>query len=61
MDGDGKSLRETRAIAEKKYENLELHVAQLNKMRRRLKTLIDRSRKAKGAPCPIIAALNTDE
>jgi MerR family mercuric resistance operon transcriptional regulator len=58
---DGKSLKETRAIAENKYANLDLHMAQLNKMRRRLKTLIDRSYKTKSGPCPIIAALNTDE
>jgi MerR family transcriptional regulator, mercuric resistance operon regulatory protein len=58
---DGKSLRETRAIAQKKHENLELHIAQLNKMRRRLKTLIGRSLKMKSGPCPIITALNTDE
>jgi MerR family transcriptional regulator, mercuric resistance operon regulatory protein len=57
----GGSLRDTRAIAEKKYENLEIHIAQLNKMRRRLKTLIERSRKAKGGTDPIIEALNTDE
>lgn len=57
----GKSLRETRAIAERKYENLELHIAQLEKMRKRLKTLIERSKKAKGGGDPIIDALNTDE
>jgi MerR family mercuric resistance operon transcriptional regulator len=59
---DGQNLRETRLIAEKKYANLELHIAQLNKMRRKLKSLIDRSRKVKGrGACPIITALNTDE
>src|SRR6266702_487362 len=42
-NGDGKRLRETRAIAERKYANLELHIAQLEGMRKRLKALIDRS------------------
>ena len=59
--GDGRNLRETRAIAERKHENLELHIEQLNKMRKRLRMLIDRSRKAKGGADPIIDALNTDE
>jgi Predicted transcriptional regulators len=57
----GRNLRETRAIAERKYENLELHIAQLEMMRKRLKTLIERSKKAKGGGDPIIEALNTDE
>jgi len=57
----GRNLRETRAIAESKYENLERHIAQLEMMRKRLKTLIERSKKAKGGGDPIIEALNTDE
>lgn len=58
---DGQSVRETRLIAEKKYANLEMHIAQLNTMRRKLKSLIERSRKVKGrGPCPIIAALIAD-
>ncbi|MGZ5038551.1 MAG: MerR family transcriptional regulator [Usitatibacter sp.] len=59
--GDGRSLRETRAIAEKKYENLEIHIEQLNKMRKRLKALIERSRKSKGGDDPLIEALKKDE
>jgi MerR family mercuric resistance operon transcriptional regulator len=59
---DGGATRETRAIAENKYANLELHIDQLNKMRKKLKTLIDRSRKMKGrGPCPIIASLSTED
>ena len=55
---DGRSWRETRQMAEKKYASLNLHVAQLNKMRRGLKQLIEKSYKRRGRePCPIIAAL----
>ena len=36
---DGRSWRETRQIAEKKYAGLSLYVSQLNKMRRSLKKL----------------------
>ncbi|SRR5258707_523849 len=55
---DGRSWRETRQIAEKKYAGLSLYVNQLNKMRRGLKKLIEKSRKGKGrGRCPIIAAL----
>ena len=55
---DGANWRETRQIAEKKYAGLSLYVAQLNKMRRGLKKLIDKSRKGKGrGRCPIIEAL----
>jgi MerR family mercuric resistance operon transcriptional regulator len=60
-EGSG-GAREIRTIAEKKYANLELHIEQLNKMRRKLKSLIDRSRKAKGrGPDPIIEALNSGD
>ena len=56
----GSNLKATRVIAEKKYANLDLHIAQLTKMRRRLKSLIDKSRKAVKGPCPIIEALSAD-
>jgi MerR family mercuric resistance operon transcriptional regulator len=56
---DGRSSRETRALAERKHGVLETHIAHLQKMRRNLKALIAASRKAKGrGACPIIAALN---
>jgi MerR family mercuric resistance operon transcriptional regulator len=62
LAADGGGTREIRTIAEKKYANLELHIDQLNKMRRKLKSLIDRSRKAKGrGPDPIIEALNSGD
>ena len=55
---DGRSWRETRQIAEKKYAGLSLYVNQLNKMRRGLRKLIEKSRKGKGRGlCPIITAL----
>ena len=57
---DGRNLKATRLIAEKKHANLELHIAQLSHMRRRLKALIDKSRKAAKGRCPIIEALSTD-
>jgi len=56
---DGRNLKATRLIAEKKHANLELHIAQLSRMRRRLKSLIDKSRKAVKGPCPIIEALSS--
>jgi MerR family transcriptional regulator, mercuric resistance operon regulatory protein len=56
---DGRSWRETRQIAEKKFASLELHVKQLRKMRDTLKALIKKSRDGKGrGPCPIITSLN---
>ena len=56
---DGKSWKETRAIAEKKFASLNVHIAQLRKMRDELKTLIDRSKAGKGrGPCPIVTSLN---
>ncbi len=54
---DGKSWRETRTIAEKKYAALSLHVAQLNRMRRSLKGLIAKSLKGGKGMCPIITSL----
>ena len=57
---EGRNLRATRLIAEKKHANLEVHIAQLSKMRRQLKSLIDKSRKAVKGPCPIIEALSSD-
>ena len=55
---DGRNHRETRRIAERKHASLELHIAQLTRMRKSLKTLIQRSIKAEGKGfCPIIAEL----
>ena len=58
---DGRNPKATRLIAEKKHANLELHIAQLSRMRRRLKSFIDRSRKAPKGRDPIIEALSTDD
>ena len=59
---DGDNHRETRRIAQRKQDNLDLHIAQLTRMRRRLKALIDRSLKADGkGMCPIIDALSRGE
>jgi MerR family mercuric resistance operon transcriptional regulator len=57
---DGRNLKATRLIAEKKHASLELHIAQLSKMRRKLKSLIDKSRKAVKGRDPIIEALSSD-
>ena len=56
---DGRSWKETRQIAEKKFANLNVHINQLRAMRDELKALIDKSRNGKGrGPCPIITALD---
>jgi MerR family mercuric resistance operon transcriptional regulator len=56
---DGKSWKETRQIAERKFANLDVHIGQLRKMRDTLKALIKRSREGKGrGVCPIICALD---
>ena len=56
---DGKSWRETRQIAEKKLDNLNVHIAQLRKMRDELKSLVEKSKSGKGrGPCPIISSLD---
>jgi len=56
---DGRSWRETRQIAEKKFAGLNLHIGQLRKMRDALKGLIKKSRDGKGrGHCPIISALD---
>ena len=55
---DGRSWRETRTIAERKYATLSAHVEQLNAMRRALKGLIAKSLAGKGrGRCPIICSL----
>jgi len=55
---DGKSWKETRQIAEKKFASLNVHINQLRKMRDELKVLIDRSKAGKGkGPCPIVTSL----
>ena len=59
---DGKSWKETRQIAEKKFASLNAHIAQLRKMRDELKALIERSKTGKGkGPCPIITSLHGGE
>ena len=59
---DGRSWKETRGIAEKKFESLNVHINQLRKMRDELKSLIEKSRAGKGrGPCPIITALGGEE
>lgn len=57
---DGRSWKETRQIAEKKFGSLNLHINQLRKMRDELKSLIQKSRDGKGRGlCPIITALGS--
>ena len=59
---DGRSWKETRQIAERKFANLNLHINQLRKMRDELKSLIDKSRDGKGrGSCPIISALDGEK
>ena len=58
VHSDGDNHCETRRIAQRKQDTLDLHIGQLTRMRRRLKTLIERSLKADGkGTCPIIEAL----
>ncbi len=59
---DGRSPRETRVIAERKHDTLVTHIEHLQRMRDRLRALIQASKKAgsRGA-CPIISALNTSD
>jgi MerR family transcriptional regulator, mercuric resistance operon regulatory protein len=56
---DGRSPRETRAIAQRKYEVLESRIAELGSMRRKLKAMIAASSKPGAQGDPIIAALST--
>lgn len=58
---DGKSPRETRVIAERKYEVLGARVAELNTMRRKLRAMLTASSKAGARGDPIIAALSTQD
>ena len=55
---DGRSPRETRAIAERKYEVLESRIAELTSMRRKLKAMITASGKPGARGDPIIVALS---
>jgi len=56
---DGTRWKETRQIAQRKLENLLLHIDQLCKMRDSLKALIKKSFDGKGkGTCPIIRALD---
>lgn len=59
---DGKSTRKARAIAERKVEFLERQITQMGRMRGRLISLIDASKRATPRqPCPIIAELAGQE
>ena len=58
---DGRHVRETRELAEKKHETLEARVAQLTKMRRQLARLIEASRKARDGKDPVIDALFSED
>jgi MerR family transcriptional regulator, mercuric resistance operon regulatory protein len=59
---DGKNHRETRAIAERKVQVIDSHIAHLAKTRSQLNRLIARSRKVNGRGfCPIIAAFAVPE
>jgi MerR family mercuric resistance operon transcriptional regulator len=59
---DGQNPRETRLIAERKYAVIESRIAELNGMRKRLKSLIGASKTAKGRKsCAIIAALSSED
>ena len=59
---DGKSWKETRQIAEKKFASLNVHIQQLRKMRDELKALIEKSKAGKGkGPCPIITSLEGEK
>jgi MerR family mercuric resistance operon transcriptional regulator len=56
---DGRSWKETRQMAEKKFASLDLHMGQLRRMRDTLKALIKKSRDGRGRGfCPIIRALD---
>jgi MerR family mercuric resistance operon transcriptional regulator len=56
---DGTSWKETRQLAERKLDSLNIHIGQLRKMRDSLKSLIEKSAAGKGkGTCPIIKALD---
>ena len=58
---DGQSCAETRALAEHKLAIIEQRIADLNRMRRLLKTLIKECTDGKRPrSCPIIATLSAD-
>jgi MerR family mercuric resistance operon transcriptional regulator len=58
---DGTNVKETCKIAERRFEALELHIAQLQKMHTQLKALIAECKKVKGRKFdPIIAALQQE-
>jgi MerR family mercuric resistance operon transcriptional regulator len=58
---DGRDTRPVRAIAQRKLDTLETHIAHLEEMRDRLAKLIEASRKAGRGACPIIEALDTPD
>ena len=59
---DGTRWSETRQIAERKLDGLNVHISQLRKMRDSLKGLIKKSRDGRGSgTCPIIKALDGGE
>jgi MerR family transcriptional regulator, mercuric resistance operon regulatory protein len=58
---DGQSCRETRLLAEYKLALIEERIADLNRMRRMLKSLIaECTRGQRPRSCPIIATLSAD-
>ena len=58
---DGQSCRETRLLAEHKLALIEERIADLNRMRRMLKSLIAKcARGQRPRSCPIIATLSAD-
>ena len=57
---DGRSGRETRLIAEKRFTVIESRIAELERMRGELGSLIDACRKAGRGTCPLIEELNRE-
>ena len=56
---DGANWKETRQIAEKKVESLNIHIEQLRKICSELNALIDASKAGKGkGTCPIIKSIS---
>ena len=59
---DGTNWKETRQIAEKKVESLNIHIEQLRKICHELSALIQESKAGKGkGTCPIIKSIGSHE
>ena len=59
---DGANWKETRQIAEKKVESLNIHIEQLRKICSELNALIEESKAGKGkGTCPIIKSISGPE